>query len=302
MKDYGKMELWELFHFLNDTNCEAIDLHLANQINSIDDIFIHYWHFAHTHQPHTLPVTRDKINSILINAIENENLINLIDENVQYDWWKLETLEYWVNEKLRNKLLSLWIKEEKVNFSPRWLYKHIKKDNELYLSVLSRLIVTYKTHKSQEKINDIVEMFNNVNDNELNEACELLSKATPAITACILNREKVPEKYVVKGLKALSKLTKQRDIKVKIDFESLGHLGPKSRLDAMKHLVGIINKWNRNTSELPFKKVPTKDDIRKFLFPCSMKYNDEVTVLLERFDELSNPKPKKPAYPYLKWS
>ena len=295
------MEIWELFHFINNSNCKEIDPYLSNEISYLESIFAYYWHFAHTSKTYQLVKTKEKINAILIDAIDN-NLIKTIEENIQYDWWKLETLEYWVNEELRSKLLSLWINEEKVNFSPRWIYKHIDKDNDLYLSVLERLIVTYKTNKTQEKINDIFDMFNNIGDKDLAKACELISKSTPAIAASLLNRERVPDKYVIKGLKALSKLTKQRDIKVKIDFNSLEHLGPKSRLDVMKQLLGIINKWNKKTIELPFKKVPTKEDVEKFLFPCSMKYNEEVTDLLKRFDEILNPKPShKPAYPYLKW-
>ena len=132
-------------------------------------------------------------------------------------------------------------------------------------------------------------MFQKVNDDNLDEACELLANSTPAIIACILNRDGISEKYVVMGLKALSKLTKQRNIMVKLDFNALEHLSPKGRLEAMRHLMGIINKWGSRPKELPFKTMPTKYDIERILFPCSMKYNEEVTNLLKRFDEISNP-------------
>ena len=131
MKDYSKMEIWELFHFVSDNNCKEIDPYLSNKISSLDSIFAYYWHFALT-KTHQLVETREKINSILIDAINND-LIKTIEENEQYDWWKLETLEYWVNEELRSKLLSLWITGDKVNFSSRWIYKHIEPNNDLYL-------------------------------------------------------------------------------------------------------------------------------------------------------------------------
>ena len=47
MKDYSKMELWELFHFLNEGNAREIDSHLASQLFSAEDIFAHYWHFSY---------------------------------------------------------------------------------------------------------------------------------------------------------------------------------------------------------------------------------------------------------------
>jgi len=162
------------------------------------------------------------------------------------------------------------------------------------MPVLEKLIKLYKKKKSKSRIEDIYDMFQNIDVQNLSKACELMAKSTPAVTAGLLNREDVPEKYIIKGLKALSKLSKQRDIKVKIDFKTLEHLGPKSRLDAMKQLMGIMNSWYRlKQTELPFKENPTKESIEKFLFPCSFKYNEEVSKLLKRFDEITNPSNRK---------
>jgi len=280
MPDYENMELWEIFVVLYETNCEEIDPYLAKKLNSTDDIFSHYYNFAYLHVADKMPLTVDKVSEILRSAIGKEEI----------DWWRLEFIGHWADSKLAETLLNHWVSDERESFlTPRWVYKRITGDNKLCMPVLEKLIKLYRKKKSKSRVEDIYDMFQGVDSKNLPKACELLAKSTPAVTAGLLNRADTPEKYIIAGLKALSKLSKQRDIKVKIDFKTLEHLGPKSRLDAMKQLMGIMSNWYRmKQTELPFIENPTKESVEKFLFPCSFKYNEEVSKLLKRFDEITN--------------
>jgi hypothetical protein len=126
-----------------------------------------------------------------------------------------------------------------------------------------------------------------MSDDKLPMACEALSSGTPAVSAILLSRNGIPEDFTIKGLKAISKLSKQKNINIKISFDMLKHLGPRSRLDAMKHLLGIITNCNSKQRELPFTKLPMREDVEFFLFPCSIKYNSEVVELVEHFSNLT---------------
>ena len=71
----------------------------------------------------------------------------------------------------------------------------------------------------------------------------------------------------------------------------LKHLGPKSRLDAMKQLLGMLGYYySSNKYQHPFKTLPERSDVLEFLFPCSLKYNDQVKELVKRYDELTRQK------------
>ena len=48
------------------------------------------------------------------------------------------------------------------------------------------------------------------------------------------------------------------------------------------------SKYEELKNKVPFKKTPTKEEVEQFLFPCSIKYNDEVIELIKRFEEIQN--------------
>lgn len=290
MSGYESKDLWELFLHLNPDNGNEIDPFISSRLKDINDIFNNYYLF--TRVPGlvaVLPKTTEQINRILNNLIDNPI------EGVE--WWKVSIFaQYkWINGKLKDKLLRKWLNDEELRFSAEWVYQDVDNDSDLYIPVLEKLIQCYRFKKSQELISHINNIFINAKKEQVEDACKVLEAATPAITVCLLNRDDIPDESIVKGLRALSKLSKQRNINVKIDFKKLEHLGPKMRLDAMKQLMGIMDKWSKSKqTELPFKSVPTEDEIRKFLFPCSFKYNDQVASLMERYNEITNPKPNDP--------
>ena len=112
---------------------------------------------------------------------------------------------------------------------------------------------------------------------------------------CLLARNDLPEEYVIMGLKSISKLSRQRNVALEIDLDALKNLGPKSRLEAMKQLLGLVYSYNRiKPTKLPFKNTPNREDIEKFLFPCVLKYNEEVSLIIKRYEELvANTKSKE---------
>ena len=175
-----------------------------------------------------------------------------------------------------------------------------------------------KKRKKAEFIHEIERIFDGLAKDNLKSGCDLLFKATPALSATLLRRNDIEEKYTIKGLKSISKLSKQRNLNIKIDFNMLSNLGPKGRLDAMKQLLGMFDgyykykvkqeeyyKNNPNAHRysygswreeqlkrksksfgLPFTEIPKKEDVESFLFPCSIKYNDQVIAMMARFNEL----------------
>lgn len=286
MANYESMELWQLFHYLDETSGPSLDKHIANRINDIDELFDNYYLFVRVpYLTPLLPLTLGKVNLLIIDLIENP------PPNIE--WWKVSTLAQWnwLNKEAKDKLLEIWFENDEVDFSMESLYGNITSDSKYYIRVLEKLIKSYKIQKSRERADYINSVFMNAGKEHLQTACELLEKSTPAVTVCLLNRKDIPDEFIIKGLKALSKLSKQRNINIKVDFQSLEQLGPKMRLDAMKHLMGIMDKWNRSSqASLPFKTTPTRAMVEEFLFPCSFKYNDQVAELLKRYDEITNPK------------
>jgi hypothetical protein len=280
MSKYENMDLWEIFINLYEKNCEEIDPYLAKKLNIADDIFSYYYHFSFLYIADKMPLTVNKISKVLRDAIDKSEI----------EWERLRIIGHWADSDLAKTVLNHWMDDKEESLSvPRWIFKHII-DDRLHISILKKLIKLYRKKKSRNIVEDIYNIFQKVDAENLPEACELIVKSTPAVVVLLLNKENIPEKYIIEGLKALSKLNKQRNIKTKIDFKTLEHLGPKSRLDAMKQLMGIMSNWYRlKQTELPFKEIPTKESIEKFLFPCSFKYNEEVSKLLKRFDEMTNP-------------
>lgn len=283
MEDYENMGLWQLFIRLCNSNCKKIDPYVSDKLNSVDDIFTNHYSLSRlcvTPNSEYMPLTFKKINSILTSFL-NEETIN------QY-LWRLKTIKHWIDDKVKNIILNLWLMETSLSPQPlQWIYRSISSNHELYIPILIKLIKNYNKSRTKDKIDDIHGIFLNANIKNLPEVCELLAEATPAITVGLLNREDVSEKYIMKGLKALSKLRRQKDIKTKIDFEALEHLGAKARLNVMRQLMGVMHKrYYKSQIGLPFKEHPTRESVKKFLFPCVFEYNQEVSNLMERFDKL----------------
>jgi hypothetical protein len=228
---------------------------------------------------------------------------------------KILLLKSWVYGK-KNQAHYYWYDENVVDYVKLYDFKN----KAFTYDLLVRLVGYYKSSRNYSILHHIEKTFLNIGKRRLDDACKLMSNATPAIRACLLQRSDISnDKYILLGLRALSKLSSQRKINVKIDLSSLSKLGPKSRLDAMKQLLGMFDEYlifmknkkhdpvfanyygldyksnherslerefkNKNY-ELPFKEIPTREQVQLFLFPCMIKHNEEVAELMKRFDDM----------------
>jgi len=303
MSDLENAELWELAYDLDPYNadkCAEVDPHLANKIEDINDLSQIYYYLCYGSVQKNLPATRNKVNQLFLEELKKGEGI---------DWFKFRRFYDWLGTDIKQQLAEKWLDDDESAADTVWVVNTTDFTSEIGIKILEKLTKIYKKRKSKQNIHLIETIFVSLDKDFINDASKILASSTPAVAASLLRRSDIDEKHTLKGLKALSKLSKQRDVEIKIDFDMLQHLGPKGRLDAMKQLMGMFDKYYKwqqqyNTQDnryyyrrrkpkerkydLPFKEVPSKDDVEKFLFPCSLKYNDEVVAMMERYNELVN--------------
>jgi hypothetical protein len=307
------MCLWDIVHQLkyNDPEvCKELDSYLANKLEEQNDVReISYYIISNSGYVPLLPITQAKINFILSEYLKSEDI----------EWWNIRDLNEWMYNDIKLLIVSRWINGNEKDF-PLWWLKDLLLEclctDDLGVKILQKLTSDYRKRKSHYIIEIIGSIFEKIDNRYIEQACECISKSTPAVQTCLLSRNDVSEVYVLKGLKALSKLSEQREIKAKINFAALKELSPVARLNTMQQLLGMFDHYYKRFSyykhstssyysseyyltqykdsyerygkqkELPFKEIPNREDIEQFLFPCSLKFNKEVSELMSRYDEL----------------
>lgn len=313
MKDLSTLTLWDLAYELNVGNpelCGKIDPHLANKLDSLDSLGEIYFYLCCGGMHSFLPKTKSQINKLLADELNKDN------EEVAWRYFK--HFVDWLNKDMQDALAYIWLDNDEIDMDDSWMISSLPADSETGLKTLTKLVRLYKKRKNSHTIKLIEDIYMNLDKTHAKKGSEIIAKSTPAVSVALLKRSDIPEKYAIKGLRSLGKLSKQRSLDIKIDFDMLKHLGPKSRLDAMKQLMGMFDRyytfkrqqaerkktnpnyrsgwWEQRKErklkaqavepELPFTTAPTRSDIEKFLFPCSLKYNDQVVEMMQRFDEL----------------
>jgi hypothetical protein len=260
--------------------CEAIDPLLAEKITDLDKLYGMGYYLQKKDLVKVLPKTKEKINEVILKSL-SDNEINA---------WSIRALDVWLDTRIHNEFAKRWLNNG--TWDTYWLVNNINLiDDDLRVKMLAKFMEEYKESKSKYKVGNIETIFKVLTKKENFEAAaKLLSEGTPALQACLLSRADLKEEYITKGLKSISKLAKQRNVSAKIDLEVLKNLGPRSRLDAMKQLLGITNPYYSKDMGLPFKTIPTTDEVSQFLFPCSIKYNEEVSKVINRFKEITGDK------------
>lgn len=319
MVDFATASLWDLAYNLDPTDkdlCASIDVPLASKLEDMDMLLEIYYYLCYGDIHKLLPETKKKVNELLSGQIKSET---------ETQWWQFKNFASWLDDDLKSTLVNEWLDNDEIDLDDGWMVESLKDDTDTNIKVLTKLTRMYKKKKSANNIKIMERIFIEFDKDRIDEACALLAKSTPAVAATLLRRNDIPDKYTITGLRSISKLSKQRDIDIRIDFDMLKHLGPKGRLDAMKQLMGMFDKYyqfkrdqvamqkanpvnynNYGNSykerklklkavefRLPFKEVPKREDIERFLFPCSLKYNDEVVSMIERFDELISQKEER---------
>ena len=261
-------------------SCTKADPGLAEELRNTEDIKDVYYYLQCGRFHDIMPLTRSKINHLLLNELSSTPKTN---------WVFYEKFQKWLDDPIKNKLVDRWLDSEEVNSKSTWIGTSIPLGHKTSVKALGKFIMLYKKNRGTTNLTIIENLFKNIKEDQLEEACELISKSTPAVSCLLLSKENLTDKYTLIGLKAMSKLSKQRSIDIKIDFDMLKHLGPKSRMDAIKQLIGMLDKWGSRKRELPFKVMPTREEVEFFLFPCSIKYNEEVVELVTYFSNLTKP-------------
>ncbi len=311
VEDFSKLDVTDLAYKLKrdlivdkpDYNA-TIDPFLADKIISSDDLYKVFYLLNYDYLISCMPQTKCKINKIFVDEINSDTI----------DWWEVKRFEKWLDTICVENIVAKWLSTKDINIPYGLLHTALYSvaDKEAVgAKILQKLVDNYKNKKSYYLIDIIEKVFVKINPKDVEQSCETLSKSTPAISACMLKRSDVPEKYIPKALKALGKLSGQREIGTKVDFKALENLGPRGRLNAMGQLLGTFDSYYKAMSyykkdidtyyykhykqrhdlygkqkSMPFKELPNKEDLEKFLFPCSIKYNEEVTQLMSRYDEL----------------
>lgn len=273
-----ELSLYDVLYKLDYTKinrCEAMDPILESKIEDVDTVLSLGYHLNNTALVDRLPKTKIKINQIVQKAIE---------DNLFLDSYRLGGMRSWLNSKIHNALARKYLKDK--SWDIKWIIKSVEHlDNDVLLDLFDDIFTSYTKRKSRYDIERLELVFKNLK-NDVEKCAEKLTQGTPALSACLLSRNDIQEKHIIKGLKSLSKLSRQRATEVKIDFNMLKNLGPKSRLDAIKQLLGMNLGYLDPNRVIPFKEMPTKEDIETFLFPCSLKYNEEVSRIIERYENI----------------
>lgn len=303
--DLNKVSSYGLIRLLGSKGEDLdkrVDEHILSRCNEYRDIGLDtYW--VSLDKIKYLPKTQQRINDLVIGHYKERG-----------DYFSYGGYAKWFTDDTKTFFLKEWIKSE-YNKADQWMMKDLDFcPNDMKLNVLAKLIEVYNGSRSKKNLGYIQEIYQRISDDNVAAACAIISSASSAVQPILLAREDIDDEYVISGLKALSKLSRQRKMDINIELKSLSRLGPKARLGVMKQLFGMHSQyykfkkkqkenpnsyyWNNSWRErkirrksvvvdnLPFKNIPNRQDIEEFLFPCVMLYHEDVAAVLERFDEL----------------
>ena len=302
--------LYTKFNSFDENSCKCYDQDISDCLECLSDINRINYYMCQGVAASIMPKTKDKINRIFRNSIN--------DKEIDFSFLFLLFRKYndWLENETILNMVKRWIGG--LDTIPSYCVNNVSitlsemaisnKCNITRLDILNKLIDICKNSRTYNLSKYIGKLFCGLSIEELEDGCKILSRSTPSVTVYFLSRSDIQEKYLLIGLKSLSKLSKQRDINFKIDFDALKNLGPKSRLEAAKQLMGMcsysykrikryggnyysfkrdIEYDNKYKENIPFKRIPTKEEFEKFLFPCSIKYNSDVVELIDRFKKFS---------------
>ncbi|MFA5024263.1 MAG: hypothetical protein WC523_04865 [Patescibacteria group bacterium] len=306
MTDYSGYSLWSLSNRFYATSVEDTDLDLRMAvllctINDIDSVAyqINYGNVS------LFPKTKEKINSLILNELSAADGKKSISKYV--------LVLKWLDEPLKYSIADAWLTSCESNYFGSKVKELVSfvfdKQASYRVKIIAKLVSMYKGTKNPELTECVYSFFSKMDDENLKQCCGIINSSTPLMKVALLQRSDVSDRYILSGLKALSKLQSQKKLPIKIDFKLLEKLQPNGRLKAMQQLLGMFDryyismkhyeKWypnqyrhgqakdnfkNYGIQELPFKEIPSKEDMDKFLFPCSLKFNDKVSALMGKYE------------------
>lgn len=265
--------LWDIVSKINPKDrdaCLKIDNELSRHLEDIDDIYSIYYYIPHNSFCDLFKETTEKINLIVFNHLNNT------EEIVQ--WYRLRSLSQFFTNETKESLIKRWISEPE-DYAVEYISGIVPSDNDIIITFLDKAVSCYKKKKSWRNLNIIEQTFKKVSTDLLESACKTLISSTPAVAACLLSRSDISDEYTLKGLKSISKLKAKHTVQKTIKLEMLRQLGPRGRLDAINHLLYEVLHGS-----VPLDPMPTKEELQEFLFPCALKYNDEVIKAIQSYE------------------
>jgi hypothetical protein len=301
---------WYAINYNKGDACNKYDSIVAENLSTTDELDDLRYHLYGSDIAALMPLTKAKINIILANELSDIDNIKI----------RIDNFTDWLDNDTKLVAIKAWLSDHG-HFSRWWITRIIGTchyNDNTGIRVLDKMITSYRLHRTGSIVDVIRDIFTNLDSKYVEDASAYLSASTPAIQACLLSRTDISESSALKGLKALGKLSAQKEIKAKINLQSLSKLGPVARLNAMRQLLGMfdfsyirLNLYKNSKDEyyrhdyylksaqehydqygrqksMPFKEIPSREEISQFLFPCSLKFNKEVSELMSRYDELTS--------------
>ena len=320
MMDKAKLAnstVWGLsyeLYYASESDHKDIDPFLADKIVTVQNITEAMGGLTRA-KMEFLPLTKAKVDKLI-----NESYI----KGECIDRYALSELAKWLSVSTKQLVTNYWLNDTNARWYtyPKTIIPEIfGEDKSIQIPIITKLVNLYGSTKNSYLVNAVGILFKDVHIDNLDTSCKIISTSTPLMKSVFLKRDDIKERYVLKGLKSLSKLTTQKDVNTKIDFKMLAKLGPSSRLKAMQQLLGMFDRYYQNMmyyktrypndeyyrkryeasfeqfgkQEIPFTTIPTKEEVAAFLFPCSIKYNDKVSELISKYEALLKLIARKPA-------
>ena len=310
-------DVWDYIYLLDRSDRNDLakaDVKVAEALDSMDRLsevrFILYRYIDKAKRG-LLPKIKGRVNELSRKVLSERRGVDWYEMLSYYDWWERD-----VKIEVVNRALSKDGAIEVGDFKAFVLEKG--KDvydvmERLHERIIDKLLIIYKRRKSWSAVECIEIAFREAPAESVEVLCKALSNSPPSVKVCVLCRNDITPEYIMVGIKALSKLTTQRDVVVKLEFGLLHRLGPRDRLLAIRQLFGMLGStyrnwmWLKNSGYVesyrrqafkekydrfvaeyvsPFVTNPTKDEFGELVFACSIKKSEEVSEILNRYDEL----------------
>jgi len=281
MSNLDGLDWFELSRRIHWSNSEQEILELDEAISNILTEMKHInglYYFSLVFKNY--PKTKNKINEVIFKYLNGPIESRYVRE--------LDSLIECLNDDVKDRAVELML-DGTLIFD--WqITKFVRQNNSRCLTLIESFIGKYKNGKFYWST-CVRDVFEKLRLEDLDAGCSTLAKTTPALQVLLLSRQDIKEEYILVGLKALGKLKNPKQIAVRIKIEMLKRLAPKSRLEAVKQIIGYAENdwrkqnWYNRKPAVEFEITPTKEEFSELLFPCSIQFNEQVSKIVQHYDK-----------------
>jgi hypothetical protein len=253
---------------------DSIDKAIAAKL--VDFKLVHDELYYHAHNMLKLKLTCERVNALTLEQLA-----------ITSDWYSLGLgrLHEIYNNQVKDCIVDGFLAGTK-GMSVHDVCRYIRDGYPGNLKLLEFAVNDPKRIKHYSIQRIIKCAFLALRTEDVDAGCVIVSKLTPATQTIMLLRTDINEVHLLKGLKAMSKLSRSRKVNAVLKLEMFKRISPKSRLQVIKHVMGYSSRYRywtgRNIAQ--FDVMPTKEQLAELLFSCSMKYTSQVTEVLSHYD------------------